>query len=169
MPRFMHNCLSALGLAVALAGAVQASVIERALPGAELRGESTFRFVGVPLYKARLFTHGGAPLDWSRDFALELTYLRYLSGADLVESTLRELERLGGAPPVRGQLERCFRDVRRGDSYAAVSKGPDRIGFWNNGQRVCTLSHPGIKGRFMAIFLGPDTRSASFTRRLKGE
>lgn len=169
MPRYMHSFRAALALSMALAGGVQASVIERALPGAELRGTATFRFVGVPLYKARLYTPGGDPLDWNRDFGLELTYLRSLSGADLVESTLRELERLGGAPTVRGQLQRCFRDVQKGDRYAAVSNGPDSIGFWNNGYRVCTLSHPRIKDRFMAIFLGPDTRSAAFTRRLKGE
>ena len=147
----------------------QASTIKAALPGAELRGAATFRYIGFPLYEAQLFTRSGAPLDWSQDFGLELTYLRNLTEYDLVEGTMRELNRTGAALPVRGKLEKCFRDERKGDRYVAVSKGQNQIGFWHNGQRVCTLSHPKIKTRFMAIFLGENTRSKSFTRKLKGE
>ncbi|MDQ2091334.1 hypothetical protein [Marimonas arenosa] len=146
-----------------------ASAVKSALSGAELRGAATFRYVGFPLYEARLFTPGGTPLDWSRDFGLELTYLRTLTAYDLVEGTMRELQRIGAPLPVRDQLERCFADVRKGDRYAAVSNGPDRLDFWRNDKRVCTLSHPRIKTRFMSIFLGDNTRSKSFTRRLKGE
>ncbi|MCT4559000.1 MAG: hypothetical protein N4A61_13195 [Pelagimonas sp.] len=146
-----------------------ASAMDRVLPGAELRGVATFRYVGFPVYKARLFTPSGAALDWRKNFALELTYLRKLTEYDLVESTMRELERTGAALPIRDQLTVCFRDVRRGDRFLAVSKGPDQIVFWYNGNRVCTLSHPQIKTRFMAIFLGDNTRSKPFTQRLKGE
>lgn len=147
----------------------QASTVESALPDAELRGAATFRFVGLPLYEARLFTKSGVPLDWSKDFGLELKYLRNLTEHDLVEGTMRELNRTGSALPVRDQLERCFNDVRKGDRYVAVSQGQNQIGFWHNGKPVCTLSHPQIKSRFMAIFLGDTTRSKSFTRKLKGE
>ena len=147
----------------------QASTVESALPDAELRGAATFRLVGLPLYEARLFTKSGGPLDWSKDFRLELKYLRNLTEYDLVEGTIRELNRTGSALPVRDQLERCFNDVRKGDRYVAVSQGQNQIGFWFNGKRVCTLSHPQIKSRFMAIFLGDTTRSKSFTRKLKGE
>lgn len=147
----------------------QASTVKSALPSAELRGAATFRFVGFPLYEARLFTKSGAPLDWNKDFGLELKYMRNLTEYDLVEGIMRELKRTGAALPLRGQLEQCFDDVRKGDLYFAVSNGQDQIGFWHNGKRVCTLSHPQIKTRFMAIFLGENTRSKSFTRKLKGE
>jgi len=147
----------------------QASTVKSALPGAELRGAATFRFVGFPLYEARLFTKSGAPLDWNKDFGLELKYMRNQTEYDLVEGTMRELKRIGAALPLRGQLEQCFDDVRKGDLYFAVSNGQDQIGFWHNGKRVCTLSHPQIKTRFMAIFLGENTRSKFFTRKLKGE
>lgn len=148
---------------------VQASPVKSALSGAELRGAATFRFVGLPLYEARLFTKGGAPLDWSTDFGLELKYLRSLSEVDLVEGTMREFKRTGAALPVRDQLQGCFSDVSKGDRYVAVSNGQDKIGFWLNGKPMCTLAYPQIKTRFMAIFLGDNTRSKSFTRRLKGE
>ena len=156
-------------VAVLVPLSAQASTIKSALPGAELRGAATFRFVGFPLYEARLFTKSGAPLDWNQDFGLELKYLRNLTEFDLVEGTMRELKRTGTAMPLRSQLEQCFNNVRTGDRYVAVSKGQNQIGFWHNGKRVCTLSHPQIKTRFMAIFLGENSRSKSFTQKLKGE
>ncbi len=147
----------------------QANTVENVLQDAELRGAATFRFLGFPFYKARLFTQHGAPLDWSKDFGLELQYMRTLSEFDLVESTMRELARLGDAIPVRAQLETCFDDVIKGDRYTAVSMGQNRIAFWLNGKPTCTLTHPNIKSRFMGIFLGDNTRSKIFTRKLKGE
>jgi hypothetical protein len=160
----------ALALALMFGPALaQASPIKSALSGAELRGEATFRFVGLPLYEARLFTEGGAPLDWSKDIGLELKYLRNLSEFDLVDGTMREFKRTGTALPLRGQLEGCFDNVRKGDRYVAVSSGQNEIDFWHNGKRMCTLAYPQIKNRFMAIFLGENTRSKSFTRKLRDE
>lgn len=164
----MRNFLILLW-SILIPASAHANTVESVLPNAELRGAATFRFVGFPLYKARLFTPSGAPLDWSQDFGLELQYMRNLTEFDLVESTMREFARLGSSVPVRGQLETCFDDVRKGDSYTAVSQGQNKIAFWLNGKRTCTLSHPQIKSRFMGIFLGDNTRSKSFTRKLKGE
>jgi hypothetical protein len=130
---------------------------------------ATYRFIGLPLYEVRLFTRAGTPLDWSTNFALELTYLRGLTEYDLVEGTLREMKRIGASLPARAQLERCYDAVRKGDRYFAVSQGPNKIGFWLNRVQTCTLSHPQIKRGFMAVFLGDNTRSQSFTRKLKGE
>lgn len=164
MPR--HALIAVLLFCASVA---QATSLQSTLPGAELRGSATYRFVGLPLYEARLYTSAGEPLDWGRDFGLELKYLRNLSQYDLVEGTMRELARTGAPLPVRAQLERCFEDVRKGDRYLAVSQGRDRIRFWLNGRQTCQLNHPQIKTRFMAIFLGDNTRSKAFTRRLKGE
>ncbi len=159
-----------LALAVLVAPTFsQASTAKSVLSTAQVRGEATFRFIGLPIYEARLFTNDGAPLDWDKDFGIELNYLRNLTEKDLVESTLKELDRMGNSLPVREQLTQCFDDVSKGDRYLAVSRGQDQIGFWRNGVHVCTLSYPQIKQHFMAIFVGDNSRSKSFTRRLKGE
>lgn len=155
-------------LLVAIALPLQAAAIGSVLPGATERGAAVYRYLGFPLYEARLFTQGGAPFDWNEEFGLELRYLRNLTQYDLVESTMREFARTGGTIPVRGQLETCFSAVQKGDRYLAVTDGPNRVGFWLNGKRTCTLSHPNIKYRFMEIFLGDNTRSKSFTRKLRG-
>lgn len=160
---------SLLGFLIVVAHVLQAAPISAALPGAALRGEATFRYLGVALYQARLYTPSGARLNWDSDFAIELTYLRYLRKGDLVDSTLSELDRTGPALPLRVALTRCYRDVHPGDRFTAISDGPDQLGMWLNGNQTCTLTHPDIKARFMGIFLGDDTRSRRFTRQLRGD
>lgn len=146
-----------------------ATPLSTALPEAEPRGQATLRYLGFQIYDAKLFTKGGAPLDWSQDFALELTYKRNLSQYDLVEATLREMARMGNAMPIRAQLETCYQAVTPGDRYLAVSRGPDQLQFWRNDRAVCTLSQKDIKAKFMEIFLGDDSRSRRFSRALLGQ
>ena len=86
-----------------------------------------------------------------------------------LDSTLDEMKRVGHPAPVGGQLDVCFRGVTKGDSYLAVSDGPDKVSFWLNGRKTCTMAYPGIKRSFMSVFLGENTRSASFTRMLQGK
>lgn len=163
----MRNLLLTLCLLAVPAGGF-ASPVQSLLPGAEQRGAATFRFLGLPVYQARLFTRGAAPLDWSQDFGIELTYQRRLSQDDLVEATLREMRRLGYSAPGRTQFEACFKGVSPGDRYLAVSQGPDRVRFLRNGRTACTLNQAGIKRSFMSIFVGENTRSDRFTRALLG-
>mgnify|MGYP001148009508 CR=1 FL=1 len=145
-----------------------ASSVHNLLPGAEQRGAATFRLFGLPVYQARLFTRGAAPLDWTQDFGIELTYQRRLSQDDLIVATLREMRRLGYPAPDRARLQPCFQSVAPGDRYLAVSRGPDRILFLRNGRTVCTLAQTGITRGFMSIFVGENTRSARFTGALLG-
>lgn len=146
-----------------------ASPITQMVTDAQLRGSATFRFLGVPIYDAKLFTPKGAALRWDEDFGLQLTYRKTLKQKALVNSTLQEIARQGTPAPTQSQLEQCFQAVAKGDSYIAISEGPNKVGFWRNGQRTCTLTYPDAKRAFMSIFLGSDTRSASFTQQLKGQ
>ena len=159
--------LSCVLLAVVLPARLWA--VEAELPGAELRSEAVFRYWGLPVYEAELYTIGGDQFDWNEDFGLRLRYLRSLSQDNLVDATLQEMERLGGALPVRESIEDCFLDVSRGDTYLAVTNGPSSIRFWRNGEQTCTLSYPQITYRFMSIFLGDNSRSRAFTRVLRME
>lgn len=151
---------------VLLATPAAANQLQDLLPGAEQRGAATFRILGLPIYQAKLFTKGAKPLDWSQDFGIELTYKRKLSQSDLTDATLREMQRMGNPTPPANKLSTCFQDVSPGDRYLAVSLGPDQVDFMRNGQKTCSLRHPKIKLHFMSIFLGENSRSASFTRGL---
>ncbi len=150
-------------------GGLLASPVFGQIENAGVRGAATFRFLGLPLYDARLYTPSGAEFNWQDDFGLELRYRRNLTQKDIVDATLQEMDRIGSSAPVKDQLEKCFVAVGKGDSYLAISQGSDRIAFYRNGQKTCTLAYPGIKRSFMSIFLGDNTKSASFTRRLRGQ
>lgn len=158
-----------LALAMVLPCGLAASPLAERLGDPQVLGSSTFRFLGLPVYDARLYTPGGAPFNWNQEFGLKLTYRRSIAQKALIKSTLDEMVRQGNPPPTAAQLQACFQAVSKGDSYLAISKGPDKIGFWRNGSRTCTLSSPGITRAFMSIFLGSNTRSANFTRQLKGQ
>ncbi|EBA16397.1 hypothetical protein RSK20926_21769 [Roseobacter sp. SK209-2-6] len=162
----MPSLLICLCLAPVGAAASQASILPQ---GAKRRGEAAFRFLGFQIYKARLFTQAGELQDWSQDFGLELTYQHQLSQSDLVEATMREMTRMGNALPIRDQLQKCYQPVGVGDTYLAVSDGPDHLTFWRNGVKACTLTQKDIKTHFMSIFLSDNSRSASFTRTLLGQ
>ncbi|WP_170515643.1 hypothetical protein [Ruegeria atlantica] len=170
LPRLISDtCRAALFSVIVLApGGLAASPISQTLTDAQLRGIATFRFLGMPIYEAKLYTPQGSALNWTQDFALQLTYRKSLKQKALVESTLDEMARQGNPAPTQAQLQKCFQAVSKGDSYIAISEGPNKIGFWRNGQKTCTLSYPGAKNAFMSIFLGDNTRSGSFTRQLKG-
>lgn len=162
----MRRRICTILAAVLLPVMAWAGAVETALPGAKLRGEAAFRFLGAKLYTGRLYTRGGGALDWNQEFALELTYARRLSRRDLVEATLRELDRQGAPRPDRARVETCFRAVQPGDRFLAVSQGRDAVGFWFNDQPSCVLKAPNIKRDFMSIFLGPKSRSKRFTQGL---
>ncbi|WP_237217411.1 hypothetical protein [Ruegeria lacuscaerulensis] len=158
-----------LSLALLMPGGLLAATGLNELDDPQLRGTATYRYLGLPLYNGRLFTPGGAAFDWNKDFALELQYRRNVSKKVLINSTLDEMDRIGRSAPVRDQLEVCFKAVKKGDRYLAVSDGPNEVSFWLNGAKTCTMRHPGIKRSFMSVFLGEKSRSAAFTQKLKGQ
>ncbi len=158
-----------LSLALLAPGGLAASPLSDAINDPELRGSATFRFLGLPLYDAKLYTPGGAAFNWNEDFGLQLTYRKNLKQKALVESTLEEMARQGNPAPTEAQLQTCFQAVSKGDSYLAIAQGPNRVSFWRNGSKTCTLTNSGITRSFMSIFLGDNTRSASFTQQLKGQ
>lgn len=158
-----------LYLALTVPGGLAADPLSSELKDPKQIGSGTFRFLGLSIYDAKLYTPGGTALNWSEDFGLQLTYRKNLAQKALVESTLEEMARQGNPQPTQAQLEKCFQAVSKGDSYLAISEGPNKVGFWRNGIQTCTLAGNDIKKSFMSIFLGNNTRSASFTQSLKGQ
>lgn len=136
-------------------------------------GEATMRWLGLPIYNAALYTQGSNQFSWTQPIALELEYLRSFPASQLTKSTLDELERIEGPrsdhSALIGKLGRCFRDVSKGDRLMAYSSTASKVSFSFNGGAACTVSHSGVRERFLGIWLSDSSRSAKLTRRLKGE
>lgn len=165
-----------LMLWVAVCAAIAQSVpatVAAVLPGATVRGEATLRFLGVPVYRAALFTANGAAFDWKKPMALRLKYAMSFEAGELVSATRKEMARIEGTQPdhaeIEGKLAPCFRDVVSGDAFVAATAGPDALSFWLNGSQTCTLRHAQIAQRFLSVWLSENSRSPRQSRQLRGE
>ncbi|SEO19211.1 hypothetical protein SAMN04490248_102190 [Salinihabitans flavidus] len=137
------------------------------------RGAATVRALGIPLYKAELFTRGGAAFSWQAPFALRLTYHRGFSTRQLTRATAQELRRIEGPRADQAalvtKLDACFTDVARGDRIIARAEARDRVTLRRGDAAPCIVEHPGAARRFLGIWLSEQSRDPEQTARLRGE
>ena len=131
-----------------------------------------FTWLGLKLYDASLYTPSGAAFSWQNPMAIELTYARKLPRAKLVNATRDELKRLEGSradhPAILADLNRCLRDVTRGDRFTAVARNAASVALFFNGTKTCKLTQASIGKRFLNIWLSENSRSSAASRKLKG-
>lgn len=147
-------------------------VIADVLDSPQMRGEATFRWLGLPLYTARLYTPRGQALTWARPVALQLVYARNISRESLINATVSELERLEGSRAdhavIGEKFATCFRDVGAGDQFVAAATTEDEVHLFFNGAKTCSVSHEQLSARFLNIWLSDNSRSPDLSRRLRG-
>lgn len=147
--------------------------IASSLQSASQRGSAQVRWLGIPIYSARLFTPEARPFDWAKPFALELTYDRGFSKDRLVYATGKELARMEGEqadhPAILTKLQKCYRDVSSSDRFVALGAKQDEVQFSLNGTRTCRLQHTDIRKRLLSIWVSENSRDPKLSRRLKGQ
>lgn len=135
-------------------------------------GEGAFRWFGLKVYDAQLFTPRGRGFDWERPFALQLDYARKVRSEILLQASMDELARMEGAradhADIRAKLSRCLRDLKPGDRVVSAPRGANALDFWVNGTKTCRLQHAGIRDRYMAIWLSENARDQALARKLRG-
>lgn len=147
--------------------------IASALQSAAQRGSAQVRWLGIPIYSARLFTQDARRFDWASPFALELTYNRGFDQDRLVYATGKELTRMEGKQAdhsaILTKLQTCYRDVSNNDRFVAFGKARDEVLFSLNGNRTCLLKHPDIRKRLLSIWVSEKSRDPKLSRRLTGQ
>ena len=135
-------------------------------------GEGQFRYLGFKVYDLQLFTPSGQNFDRNTPFALAIEYDRKIRTEVLLKASIDELARVEGRRgdhlEIADKLEVCYRDIRPGDRIVAAPNGANAMSFWVNGIRTCTLSHPGFRDRYMAIWMSDKSRDRELARRLRG-
>ncbi|MGD9981313.1 MAG: hypothetical protein AB7H66_08095 [Hyphomonadaceae bacterium] len=173
----MRRCLAALAALAALTAtpaSASPAEVDRAIPGARMVGEATYRLLSVPLFRAELWNENGA-FSWERPFALSLTYERSARASTLINRSIREMGSRGAGnaqalAPLRAQFERCFTSVARGDRFTGVSTGSDTARFYLNGAHRCDVRWPSFRRHFFGIWLaGRDGPAAEISAQLRGE
>lgn len=144
------------------------------LPEAQAVGQGEFTWFGLRLYNARTWS-AVTPLDWTRPFALELTYHRNLSRDTLVEASLDEMRRLGGPGLDEASLARwtqvmqeAFVDVRPGMRITGLYLPGQGCRFYVDGQLRRQVDDAAFARAFFAIWLDPRARDPQLRQRLVG-
>jgi len=148
----------------ALAQTAVPQEIASALPGAQLSGSSRLRFFGLNVYDARLWTSPGFRVATyaQHSLALELTYLRALSGKAIAERSLKEMRRAGTLASDTEQawlsaMQEAFPDVNEGDRITGLHTPSVGAKFWFNGQARATIRDAEFSRLFFGIWLSDAT------------
>jgi hypothetical protein len=136
------------------------------LPGSSLlpAGAGRLTWWGLQAYDARLWVAPGfrhQQFDYYV-FALELTYARAFSAADIARTSLQEMRRAGPiADADAARWEQLLRvllpDVRPGDRITGVHEPGSGARFLLNGREIGQIADPRFALRFFGIWLAAST------------
>ncbi len=143
------------------------------LPGAQWSGSARLRYFGFDVYDAVLWTTPGfrATAFAQHALALELTYLRTLSGRSIAQRSLDEMRRSGPIAPAQetrwlAAMQEAFPDVKAGDRLLGLHSPANGARFWLNGQVRGAVRDPDFSRLFFGIWLSESTSEPQLRSRL---
>ena len=155
-------------LARAAGAQAQASEVPRevaqALPQGQAVGAGRMRYLLWDVFDATLWAPAGfrGAQYFEHAFALELRYLRKLSAASLVDSSLQEMQRMGQLDAGKlaqwtSAMQSAFVDVQPGDRITGVHTPGVGARFYFNGNLRATVDDAAFARAFFGIWLSPAT------------
>ncbi len=138
--------------------------VAQALPKAQVLGAGRMRYLLWDVFDATLWT----PPDFrgaqyaEHAFALELRYLRPISAASLVESSLKEMRRTSSIDAAKETawtqaMQTAFADVQAGDRITGVHRPGAGTRFFFNGRLRGVVEDAAFARAFFGIWLGAGT------------
>lgn len=147
--------------------------MRRLLPSASAAGQGRLTYWGFEVYDASLWVAPGfRRSDFAgHAFALELSYLRAFTAADIARRSIQEMARAGGldaaqAAQWRAALQGALRDVRGGDRLTGVHKPGHGAVFLFNDKPVGEVPDAQFARLFFAIWLGEHTSEPALRQAL---
>lgn len=138
--------------------------VAQALPQGQPLGAGRMRYLLWDVFDATLWTQAGfrGAQYFEHAFALELRYLRKLSGAALVDSSLQEMRRAGSLDPAKeaawtAAMQGAFADVQAGDRITGVHYPKVGARFYFNGRLRARVEDAAFAQAFFGIWLGAST------------
>jgi hypothetical protein len=138
--------------------------------GLQLQGKGRMTFWGFDVYDARLYV---GDQRGQTGFALDLSYLRSLKGADITKSTIDEMQRLGVSEANRNawgkKLDGIFPNVVSGSSLTAIHVPGRGTVFLHNGKPAGEIAGDDFAKAFFSIWLDPKTAAPKLRTALIGQ
>ncbi|APW44463.1 chalcone isomerase family protein [Rhodoferax saidenbachensis] len=170
LPLLAWAALGALGVRAQSATPPE---ISTELPTALAAGSSRMRFFGLSIYDAKLWVTPGfkAATYAQHPLALELTYLRALSGKAIAERSLTEMRRAGPLPAATearwlAAMQAAFPDVKEGDRITGVHLPAVGARFYVNRQLRSTITDAEFSRLFFGIWLSDATSEPRLRQEL---
>ncbi|MFZ6744860.1 chalcone isomerase family protein [Undibacterium sp. JH2W] len=158
-----------------VANSVPAHISEE-IPQASLQGTGSFRWFGLHIYDASLWSapEGYQPSsDKPQKFALDLAYARTLYGSKIADASIEEIEKLKlGTVEKRehwlAQMKHLFPDVKQGMHITGIHIPNEAARFYLNGKLLGEIRDAEFAHAFFAIWLDKKTTAQSLRTRLLG-
>jgi hypothetical protein len=143
-----------------------------AVAGAREAGSGAFRFFGLRVYDAKLWTPGPR-FDPAAPFALGIRYARDIKGFKLAEESVNQWRRMRYGFEDRydaweTQMRRVFPDVKADDELVGVHLPGRGALFYFNGKPVGEVADSAFARAFFAIWLDERTTEPGLRRALIG-
>jgi Chalcone isomerase-like len=144
------------------------------LPTPKARGGGLLRMYGFQVYRAYLWTPGGAAFDRAKPYALDIEYLRNFTAKALAERSIDEMRGQGVGsdavyPKWLAEMQRVFADVKPGDRLTGVVTATRSAKFFYNGTLRGEVNDPAFADAFFGIWLNEQTSQPAFRKLLLGE
>lgn len=143
------------------------------LPGVQLAGQGSLRFLGFEIYRARLWVSPGfQPEDYAaHPLALELAYRRDFTAQAIAQRSIEEMRRVGpftAQQATRWQqaLQAALPDVKAGDRLTGVYRPGAGAVFQLQGHTVGEVADPAFARLFFGIWLSPQTSEPGLRQSL---
>ncbi|NCT83116.1 MAG: hypothetical protein GXC94_08245 [Comamonadaceae bacterium] len=171
----MRRRTALAGLGLALLPVAPHAWASPELAGLTLRGQGRFRYFGLAIYDARLWS--AEPLDANRwaeqPLLLELQYARSLVGREIAKRSLAEMRRQAAIGDAQGQawlqaMEAAFPDVKAGDRLTGRYEPGAGAQFFFNGQPRQRIADGQFARLFFGIWLSPQTSEPALREQLLG-
>lgn len=153
----------------------QSAEVRRLLPAASAAGQGRLTYWGLEVYDASLWVAPGfRAADFAAHaFALELSYLREFSAADIARRSIDEMARIAPLGEDRARqwqaaLQATLRDVRRGDRLTGLNRPGHGVVFLFNDKPAGEIADAQFARLFFAIWLGPRTSEPALRQALLG-
>lgn len=171
----MRNMIVRTACALALLGITPVHAVEYIsshIPDAKAVGEGRLSFMMWDIYDARLYAPAGS---WSKEkpFALELSYLREVSGEKIADRSVEEMRNQGYTNEVKladwhTQMRDIFPDVNEGNILTGVYANNGETIFYKDDNEIGRISDPEFGLQFFNIWLSEKTSAPDLRRKLLG-